>query len=419
MRGLLAFCCLASALLATGCFLDRSGLGPMTECPAGYVDLDREESNGCECQLSDPPTEICNDDDDDCDGMVDEGVTMICASGVGICAAGTARCLAGTFGACVPNVSPSEELCDGVLDENCNGSVDEGCPCTVGAVAPCGSNVGECVSGTATCGPDAMLGPCVGGTPPGTETCNGLDDDCNGMVDDWTALCGSGVGACRTGMRGCVSGAPGPCVGEVAPTTEICGNGLDEDCDSMVDEPDCVCVDATTQSCTMGACTGTQTCSGGVWGACSAATGVESCNGLDDDCNGTIDDGTACATSGCTVLRNAGSTYLRCTTPRTWAAARADCMMHGYDLVVVDTAAEQTFLDSQDSSTDWWLGLSDPDGSGPYEWVFPPTAVYDGWRGSRPDSRNECVFTDTSRSVGDQWDNQSCTSTEAYFCELP
>jgi hypothetical protein len=68
------------------------------------------------------------------------------------------------------------------------------------------------------------------------------------------------------------------------------------------------CVDGTTESCAslvnplVGACrAGTRVCSGGNWGACSEVlpAATEACNGVDDNCNGMIDEG--CAT-GCLVV---------------------------------------------------------------------------------------------------------------------
>jgi hypothetical protein len=66
---------------------------------------------------------------------------------------------------------------------------------------------------------------------------------------------------------------------------------VDNDCDGATDEG--CCVANSTRPCTVqvGACIGgVETCSaGGVWGACSTQT-AETCNGLDDDCDGTTDE---------------------------------------------------------------------------------------------------------------------------------
>ncbi len=73
---------------------------------------------------------------------------------------------------------------------------------------------------------------------------------------------------------------------------EIC-NGLDDDCDGTVDES-CTCTPGSTRSCglSVGVCTnGTQTCTGTGWTACTGvAPSVETCNGADDDCDGFSDD---------------------------------------------------------------------------------------------------------------------------------
>jgi len=74
-----------------------------------------------------PMTEICNGADDDCDGMIDEGIPVT-PCGVGECrVVPPTACVGGVPVACVPG-SPTMEVCDG-LDNDCNGTVDDGCTC--------------------------------------------------------------------------------------------------------------------------------------------------------------------------------------------------------------------------------------------------------------------------------------------------
>ncbi len=117
---------------------------------------------------------------------------------------------------------------------------------------------------------------------------------------------------------GCPQGAAS-CAGPIDPSAgcgpvEICGadgtgNGIDDNCDGIVDET-CVCRPGDVESCFLGppgkhhvgACTdGTQTCEGagefGSWGKCHGSIGphAETCDRLDNDCNGCADDSLCCA----------------------------------------------------------------------------------------------------------------------------
>jgi hypothetical protein len=76
---------------------------------------------------------------------------------------------------------------------------------------------------------------------PATETCNGLDDDCDGVVDNGDpgsgAACSTGLdGICSSGVEHCIMGTMS-CVPDHGPgeVQESC-NGLDDDCDGFIDE---------------------------------------------------------------------------------------------------------------------------------------------------------------------------------------
>jgi len=128
-----------------------------------------------------PYPEICNGLDDNCDNITDNvaGVNLSCGSfTLGNCQQGALQCV-GTNFVCVGEILPAAELCVSG-DFNCDG-IDKNVP---GLNQSCGSNTGACQNGTLICdvGPTPI---CNGSIGPIPEICgNGIDDDCNGLTDD-------------------------------------------------------------------------------------------------------------------------------------------------------------------------------------------------------------------------------------------
>lgn len=134
-----------------------------------------------------PSDETCDNHDNDCDGMVDEGVIRFCENG---CGSGQQSCYNGFWWNCTAP-APQPEICNG-RDDNCDGRIDEadGLPIEYCYTGPVGSvQHGACRPGVQRCQFGSKT--CVGEILPSPEDCNGLDDDCDGMVDDGATPGGS------------------------------------------------------------------------------------------------------------------------------------------------------------------------------------------------------------------------------------
>jgi hypothetical protein len=238
---------------------------------------------------------------------------------VGVCHGGNRVCAGGSWSACQGEVTPSTEQCN-LLDDDCDGLTDENLGQTTCGLGECNHTVDNCVNGV-----PQVCDPFQGAQP---ETCNGLDDDCNGITDGIARNCyvpatgcvetSPGVfnceGVCTPGLQVCETtsgGNWGPCQFYVGPSAEICDN-QDNDCDGLTDEDDqgnplsescyppgsgldtgCT-YDATADvwNC-LGECqSGTRTCTNGAWASCAGEVtpAVETCNDLDDDCDGSTDE---------------------------------------------------------------------------------------------------------------------------------
>jgi hypothetical protein len=270
----------------------------------------------------------------DCSASYCLGVCQSLGYAAGSCASGGNCSCSGSLA--------SQEVCGDGLDNDGDGEVDEGCGCSLGASQACypgpaeTRGVGICRDGVQSCSGDMefyVWGPCEGPVLPGTELCDGIDNDCNRIVDDGCDReCNPGEFSTEVN---CTDGIDNDCDGLVdcedpecpsccVPIAVFCDNGVDDDCDGLADcdDPNCRskpedcyndiddncdgladCDDPTCPGCcTSGTCTccvpgtyrwcdtptycswGVQQCQpDGRWGYCGEAGGPPGCDSYSYD----------------------------------------------------------------------------------------------------------------------------------------
>ncbi len=310
-------------------FGDDEGLAMVCSLPAGWV----EQAGDCDDNNDEAwpgHEEACDEEDNDCDGFVDEEVTRTAwldMDGDGWGDAG------GTVEACVTPVGYAErdgdcddldtlvnpdglEVCD-ARDNDCDGLVDDADATVTGApswhpdvdgdgygdretvVMACVAPTGHLADGRDCDDARAAVHPSA------VEACNGFDDDCDGLVDDAdTAVVGRTRGYEDADEDGHAD-ADAPLDACVLPegylaTADDCddrdddvfpgavetADGADEDCDGTVDEgTSAYDDDGDGFAERTGDCDDTDT------DVRPGAT--ETLDGVDEDCDGTVDEGTA------------------------------------------------------------------------------------------------------------------------------
>jgi len=355
--------------------------------------------------------------DSHCNGMIDEGCNCTAGqqqacyegpsgtSGVGICRPGTQDCVVGAsssdWGPCNGQVLPAAaNTCDG-NDNLCNGMPFAGCACTPGESRACYEGpmgtlgVGLCVGGTQACQDVAgtpTWGACTGQVVPAPNTCDGIDRLCDGNPNGGSCGCvigtaracydgppgSAGVGLCVGGNQVCEAGPGGTgsiwglCNGQVVPAPNTC-DGIDRMCDANP-LAGCNCTVGQTRACYGGAAQtrgigicrdGTQSCvvvgAGSDWDAtCSGEVlpaAAEICaNGVDDNCNGTPEEG-----CGPQIQCPADTTTLAGTGIALTANASSPSGIAGYTWTIVNAPAggvgtpNQWTPPSQDQQTESFL----------------------------------------------------------------
>ncbi len=355
----------------------------------------------------------------------------------------------------ISTINPgARETCDGI-DEDCDGSVDNGVTVYTwyadvdgdsygdasitadGCAAPGGylSNDDDCDDGDATINPLA------------TETCDGVDEDCDSVIDDGLAVYswyadadGDTYGDATAEVIECSAPAghvadaddcddADPAINPAA--IELC-DGLDQDCDTVADDGVATTAwyldgdldgfgDASTSTVTCAAPSGyvsdDNDCDDADITINPAAT--ETCDGVDEDCDGTIDDGVTTTTWYLDVdgdgYGDAATTYATCGTPAGYVSNDDDC---DDDNALLFPEADGTCPDGLDCEDILASGKStgngtytvDPDGSGtgtdPFDVLCEMTLYGGGWTQAIQDYL-DTMDTSTSRnylySYGSNW----------------
>ncbi|MBI5739467.1 MAG: hypothetical protein HZA16_02000 [Nitrospirae bacterium] len=266
------------------------------------------------------------------------------ADGDGYGSPGHASCPEGNATDCDdsdPSVNPeaAEIVCD-YRDNNCDGLSDEGFPVGQG----CYTGTGACqASGTFICmGAYELECDAVPGNPS-PEICNNLDDDCNGQIDDgvlniyYQDSDDDGYGNPAFFVYAC-SLPPG---GHIVDNYADC-NDFDESINPSASDV---------------------------------------CDGIDNDCDGRIDNPGASVIAGPFLNPSNGHTYYAVAN-NTWTDAEAQAQLFGGHLVTINDDAENSWVWETFASQvggRLWIGLTDAAQEGTFVWASGETASYFNW----------------------------------------
>jgi hypothetical protein len=344
--------------------------------PAGFATVSGDCDDADDGRNPDAD-EVCNAADDDCDGVSDEGFAVsdffadADGDGFGSTTAAGQSCLVPPGfvgdGSDCDDLDPAvnaaaTEVCNGV-DYNCDGSADEGLATTAYHADADGDGFGDVEVAGASCRVPAGfvtddsdcddLDPGV--NVSAAEVCNGLDDNCDGAADEglpttvsYADVDGDGFGDAVAAITSCQV-PPGFVADDtdcddldpdVNPASlEVC-NGVDDDCDTLVDPgltttfyadadgdgdgTDLLALEACGQP--PGFVAGAGDCDDG--DADVGPSALEVCNGIDDDCDGQVDPGltgTFYADGDGDGVGNDALSTVACSAPTGFVATPGDC----------------------------------------------------------------------------------------------
>ena len=157
---------------------------------------------------------------------------------------------------------------------------------------------------------------------------------------------------------------------------------------------------------------------------------AEVCDGIDTDCSAAAE---PCPAS-CTPVRRPApddaKVYLFCSGLQSWASARSTCAAGGFQLVQIESAAENAWVYNQLTARfggdDFHIGANDAGAEGAWMWDGgaqfwtgewdggPVGGRYANWESSEPndDGTEDCA----EMRSGGQWNDDSCDDGQRFAC---
>jgi len=278
---------------------------------------------------------LCDNKDNDCDGLIDEGLTSVYyldldGDGYGDINSEIYQLCTETNSAANNNLDCDDnnntihpnanEICGNNIDEDCSGTPDDNCPCLQGD-AYCNNRQGVCSGYQQICGSDGKIPVCDWSSIENYEqneiSCDSLDNDCDGLIDegcdddkdgyaDSSMRCHLSFIDGNKNQKYC-SGHENDCddlLSKVHPGyPEIC-DGIDNNCDNIIDnvpeEETPFCHEVMSVYNNVGVCENKKaTCNyqryKGWYCPLNEFFSTEICSDkLDNDCDGLIDEGCTC-----------------------------------------------------------------------------------------------------------------------------
>ncbi|XP_060591285.1 CD209 antigen-like isoform X2 [Ruditapes philippinarum] len=123
-------------------------------------------------------------------------------------------------------------------------------------------------------------------------------------------------------------------------------------------------------------------------------------------------------------LTHGGMCYLFSHGREDWPGSYEMCKIMGGQLVEIESAAENNYIELQAKPSNYWIGLSDDSEEGSWVWMSSQTPLaatyYTNWFRNEPsrfiDGEPEnCVEMYTH--LGGEWNDAPCTNFKNYICE--